>query len=278
VVGIFFLSKSVVLLGIFDKRAANHRMNFSLKTVKGFSYIDQGQGETLLLLHGLFGALSNWDGVITHFSTNYRVVIPMLPIYDMPILSASIDGLVKYVQDFVSLMKLDRMTVLGNSLGGHVGLVYTLRNADKVTRLVLTGSSGLFENSMGGSFPKRGSFEYVKERVEYTFFDPATATAELVQEVFETTKSIQRSLRIVSIAKSAQRHNVSNELDKIIVPTLLVWGLNDTITPPYVAYEFHRLIKNSELRFVDHCCHAPMMEHPVLFNEMVDNFLSNNPV
>jgi pimeloyl-ACP methyl ester carboxylesterase len=252
-------------------------MNFSLKTVKGFSYIDQGQGETLLLLHGLFGALSNWDGPIGHFSSKYRVLIPMLPIYDMPILNASIDGLVGYVEDFVSMMGLDKMTVLGNSLGGHVGLVYTLKNAEMVSRLVLTGSSGLFENSMGGSFPKRGNFEYVKERVEYTFYNPTTATEELVNEVFQTTKSIQRSLRIVSIAKSAQRQNLAHDLTKILIPTLLVWGLNDTITPPYVAYEFHRLICNSELRFIDKCCHAPMMEHPALFNEMVENFLETHP-
>lgn len=251
-------------------------MNFSIKTAKGFTYIDQGQGETLLLLHGLFGALSNWDGVISHFSSRYRVVIPMLPIYDMPILSATIDGLVEYVEKFVKLLNLNELTLLGNSLGGHVGLVYTLKNGSKVKRLVLTGSSGLFENSMGGSYPKRGSYEYVKERVEYTFYDPATASSELVQEVFETTKSIQRSLRIVSIAKSAQRHNVANDLHGIKVPTLLVWGLNDTITPPYVGYEFHRLIKNSELQFIDHCCHAPMMEHPDQFNKVVEGFLNNN--
>lgn len=253
-------------------------MDFSPRTENGFTFIDQGQGETLLLLHGLFGALSNWDGVISHFSNRYRVVIPMLPIYDMPILNASINGLVSYVKDFVNYLKLDNMTLLGNSLGGHVGLVYALQHGNSVKRMVLTGSSGLFENSMGGSYPKRGSFEYVKERIEYTFYDPKTATAELIQEVFDTTKSIQRSLRIVSIAKSAQRHNLAGDLVNIKVPTLLVWGLNDTITPPLVAYEFHRLIKNSELRFIDKCCHAPMMEHPVQFNEVVDEFLAKNPI
>lgn len=253
-------------------------MSFSIKTVKGFSYIDQGQGEILLCLHGLFGALSNWDGVINQFSSKYRVVIPMLPIYDMPVLNASIDGLVKFVQDFVALLKFEEFNLLGNSLGGHVGIVYTIRNGAKVKRLVLTGSSGLFENSMGGSYPKRGNFQYVKEKVEYTFYDPKTATAELVQEVFETTQSIQRSIRIVSIAKSAQRHNLANDLHQIKVPTLLVWGLNDTITPPYVAYEFHRLIKNSELRFIDKCCHAPMMEHPEKFNQIVEEFLVNQSV
>jgi pimeloyl-ACP methyl ester carboxylesterase len=142
-----------------------------------------------------------------------------------------------------------------------------------VDKLILTGSSGLFENTMGGSYPRRGSYDYIKEKVAYTFYDPKVASRELVDEVFETTKSIPKCMRIVAIAKSAQRNNLSVDLPKILVPTLLVWGLNDTITPPMVAYEFNRLIPNSKLRFIDKCCHAPMMEHSDKFNELVEDFL-----
>jgi len=85
-------------------------------------------------------------------------------------------------------------------------------------------------------------------------------------------------MSIVGIAKSAQRNNVAKDLHKIQVPTLLVWGLNDTITPPHVAHEFNRLISKSELYFIDKCCHAPMMEHPERFNELLDQFLVENPV
>ena len=102
------------------------------------------------------------------------------------------------------------------------------------------------------------------------------ASKELIDEVFETTKSIPKCMRIVAIAKSAQRNNLANDLPKIMVPTLLVWGLNDTITPPMVAYEFNRLIPHSELRFIDKCCHAPMMEHPDKFNEIVEEFLTTS--
>ena len=165
------------------------------------------------------------------------------------------------------------MILMGNSLGGHVGLLYTLSNEDKVEKLILTGSSGLFEDSMGGSYPKRGNYEYIKERVAYTFYDPNVATKELVDEVFETTRSIPKCLRIVAIAKSAQRNNLAEDITRIKTPTLLVWGLNDTITPPLVAHEFNRLIPNSELYFIDKCSHAPMMEHPEKFNEIVANYL-----
>jgi pimeloyl-ACP methyl ester carboxylesterase len=248
-------------------------MPLVVKEKKGFHYVDEGQGQVLMLLHGLFGALSNWEEVVNRFSSKLRVIIPMLPIYEMPIREAGLEGLQKYVEDFVEMMKLDNMIIMGNSLGGHVGLLYTLANPAKVSKLVLTGSSGLFENAMGGSYPRRGSYDYIREKVSYTFYDPQVASKELIDEVFETTKSIPKAMRIVAIAKSAQRNNLANDLPKIAVPTLLVWGLNDTITPPMVAHEFNRLIPNSELQFIDRCSHAPMMEHPEKFNELVEDFL-----
>jgi len=248
-------------------------MNLIIKEEGDYKFIDEGQGEVLLLLHGLFGALSNWGGVVDAFSKNFRVVIPLMPIYEMALHKASVPGLVNFVEGFVKFKSLRDLTLLGNSLGGHVALVYALENPAQVKRLVLTGSSGLFEDSMGGSFPKRGNYEYVQERVAYTFYDPATATHELIDEVFSITNSNSKCLRIISIAKSAQRHNMAKDITRILVPTLLIWGLNDTITPPYVGHEFNRLIKNSELYFIDECGHAPMMEHPDTFNKILSNFL-----
>ncbi len=243
-----------------------------------YSFIDEGQGEPLVLLHGLFGALSNWEGVVNRFSKKYRVIIPLLPIYEMPIKQAGLGALTDFVEGFVKMKSLDQMTLIGNSLGGHVALIYILRHPEQIKRLVLTGSSGLFENTMGGSFPKRGSYEYIQERVAYTFFDPKTATKELVDEVFETTKSIPKCMRIVAIAKSAQRHNMADEIKNISAPTLLVWGLNDTITPPMVAHEFDKLIPNTTLKFIDKCGHAPMMEKSEEFNEILEEYLQQTEI
>jgi len=253
-------------------------MNYLIKEEGEYQYIDEGQGETLLLLHGLFGALNNWEGVINHFKQHYRVIIPLMPIHEMPIKEAGCEGLTEYIEGFVDYKALDKFTVIGNSLGGHVALIYTLRHPEKIQRLILTGSSGLFENSMGGSYPKRGNYEYIKERVEYTFYDPKTASKELVDEVFEITNSIPKVMRIIAIAKSAQRNNMAKEIVHIKAPTLLIWGLNDTITPPEVGHEFNQLIPGSTLRFIDKCCHAPMMERPVEFNEIVTEWLNHNPI
>ncbi len=254
-------------------------MELRRQHLQGYDYVDEGQGPVLLLLHGLFGALSNWHDVVREFSSDHRIIIPLLPIYEMPLSQAGVPGLVAYVEGFVAVLGLPpAFTVLGNSLGGHIALVYTLNNAARVNRLVLTGSSGLFEDSMGGSFPKRGNYAYVQERVGYTFYDPTVATQELVDEVFNVTNSNSKCLRIIAIARSAQRHNLSKELGRILVPVLLVWGLNDTITPPPVAHEFARLLPRAELRFLDHCCHAPMMERPAAFNACLRQFLRTTEV
>ena len=251
-------------------------MEYPIRQHGKFKYLDEGQGDVLLLLHGLFGALSNWAGVIEEFRRDYRVIIPLLPIYEMPLRDAGVPGLMEYVREFVLATGLAEapVTLLGNSLGGHIGLVYALHHPQHVRRMVLTGSSGLFEDGMGGSFPKRGDYRFVAEKVAYTFYDPATATRALVDEVFEIVNSNLKCLRIIAIAKSAQRHNLSKDISRLTQPTLLVWGLNDTITPPRVAYEFARLLPQAELHFIDHCGHAPMMENPARFNQLLRAWLA----
>ncbi len=244
-----------------------------LKEKNGYSYIDEGEGQTFLLLHGLFGALSNWDKVVNKFSKHFRIIIPMLPIYTLPLRKSGIEGIAKFVTEFVDEFALNNMIVMGNSLGGHVGLAYILQHPQKVEKLILTGSSGLFENSMGGSFPRIQSYDYVKEKVGYTFYDPNTVSEDYVQEVYQTFKSPQKTLRLIAIARSAQRNNMADQLPSIKASVLLIWGLNDTITPPAVAHEFNKLIPNSKLQFIDYCCHAPMMEQPKQFNKILENYL-----
>src|SRR5476651_305247 len=248
-------------------------MDFVLKDDHGYSYIDEGEGEVLLLLHGLMGALSNWEQVIEKFSKEYRVIIPILPIYDLPLLTTGVKSLAKYVHKFIMYKRLTGITLLGNSLGGHVALIYVLSHPLAVKNLVLTGSSGLYENAFGGTFPKRESYDFVKEKVAYTFCDPEVATKELVDEVYTTINDRHKVIRILAMAKSAIRHNMSKDVHKILVPTALIWGRDDKITPPEVAVEFSQLIPNAELHWIDKCGHAAMMERPVEFNVLLKAFL-----
>jgi 2-hydroxy-6-oxonona-2,4-dienedioate hydrolase len=193
---------------------------------------------------------------------------------DMDILHTSVGGLSKYVHRFLESLDLTGVHLLGNSLGGHVALVYTLKHPERIRSLILTGSSGLFENGMGDSYPRRGDYEYIKNKTALTFYDPAVATKELVDEVYSITNNRLKVIKIIALAKSAIRNNLGEELNKIQAPTLLIWGNNDTITPPFVGQEFNKLIPNSELHFIDKCGHAPMMEVPGEFNKILHAFLT----
>ena len=249
-------------------------MSYEIKQDGKFSYIEEGNGEVLMMLHGLFGALSNFKDLIEHFRKNYKVVVPMMPLLEMDLLHTSVSGLQKFVQKFIEHRKYDNINLLGNSLGGHVGLVHVLKHPEKIKTLILTGSSGLFESAMGDSYPKRGDREYMRKKTELTFYDPAMATEELLDEVFEITNNRIKVIKIISLAKSAIRNNVADDLKNIKQPTCLIWGKNDNITPPFVGEEFNKLIPNSELHFIDKCGHAPMMEVPHEFNAILENFLA----
>ena len=248
-------------------------MEYEIKHLGKFKFVEEGEGEPLVLLHGLFGALSNFKDLIEYFKKSYQVIIPMLPLYDLTLLDTSVSGLAKHVTKFIEARGLKNINLLGNSLGGHVGLVYCLKHQEMVKTLILTGSSGLFENGMGETYPKRNDYEFMRKKVELTFYDPKMATKELVDEVYNIVNNRLKALKIIALAKSAIRHNLGEELREITVPTCLIWGKNDTITPPMVAEEFRSLIPNAELHWIDKCGHAPMMEVPDEFNQILAGFL-----
>jgi len=252
-------------------------MDYEIIKDGNFNYLEVGEGETLMLCHGLFGALSNFSDLIEKFKHTHKVVVPILPLFDLDILHTSVSGLEKHIAAFIEHKNYTNIHLLGNSLGGHVALIYILKHPERVKSLTLTGSSGLFENAMGDSYPKRGDYEYIKNKTAQTFYDPAVATAELVDEVFEITKNRIKVIKIIALAKSAIRHNLGEELNQIQQPTLLIWGNNDIVTPPFVAEEFKKLIPNSQLHFIDKCGHAPMMEVPAEFNSILEKFLGSLP-
>ncbi len=239
-----------------------------------FSYLESGEGRPIIILHGLMGNLSNFDGVFDHFSRKgYQVLMPELPIYSMPLLKTNVKNLAKFIREFTQFKGLEDYILLGNSLGGHIALYYAKHYPKSVTGIVLTGSSGLYENSMGESYPKRGDYEYVKKKAQDVFYDPTIATKEIIDDVYESINDRNKLIRTLAIAKSAIRHNMSNDLPNMTMPAGLIWGKNDTVTPPEVAEEFHKLLPNSSLYWIEECGHAPMMEHPDMFNQYLDDWL-----
>jgi pimeloyl-ACP methyl ester carboxylesterase len=239
-----------------------------------YTYIEtKGGEETLILLHGLFGALSNFEGIIAAFGQSYNVVIPILPMFELPIREVTVMGLVDHLADFIEDKGYNKVHLLGNSLGGHIALLYTLGHQDKIASLILTGSSGLFESAMGNSFPKRGDYEYIKKKTQDTFYDPTIASNELIDEVYSIVNDRNRAIRVIATSKSAVRHNLGDKLHNIKVPTLLIWGRQDQVTPAFVGEKFHEMIPHSRLHLIEFCGHAPMMEKKEEFNRHLSTFL-----
>jgi len=235
-----------------------------------FKYLELGTGTPIVVLHGLMGGLSNFDGVTSFFpEKGYQVLIPELPIYTMPILKTNVKRFAQYVGDFIDHKGYKEVILLGNSLGGHIGLLCAKYYPEKVKALVITGSSGLYESAMGESYPKRGDRDYIQRKAENVFYDPKVATKEIVDEVYASVNDRNKLIRTLSIAKSAIRHNMAKDLPKMHTPTCIIWGKQDNVTPPEVATEFHHLLPDSDLFWIDKCGHAAMMEHPDTFNELL---------
>ena len=241
---------------------------------KKYDYIEEGRGEVIILLHGLMGAVSNFESTLKELPKHgYRVILPMLPLYSMPILKTNVKQLAKFIKKFKEDLNLTEYSLLGNSLGGHIGLLLALSEKNKIKNLILSGSSGLYENTLGGAFPKRGDYDYIKNKTEEVFFNPKAATKQLVDEVFEIVNNREKVLRVLMMAKSAIRHNMKDELPNITQKTCIIWGENDKVTPPEVGREFHQEIPNSDLFWIDKCGHAPMIEQPKKFNRILIDWL-----
>lgn len=246
----------------------------NLKTKKKFTYLEEGEGTPIIILHGLMGGLSNFASVTQYFSRNgYKVVIPELPLYTMALAKTGVKSFASYLQEFITELGYKNIILLGNSMGGHVGLYHTKHYPGNTKALVLTGSSGLYENAMGGTYPKRGDYEYIKKKAEGVFYDPTIATKEIVDEVYDTVNDRNKLFKTLAIAKSAIRHNMAKDLPEMTTPTCIIWGKQDSVTPPEVAIDFEKLLPDSELFWIDKCGHAAMMEQPEIFNEILLDWL-----
>ena len=237
------------------------------------SCVVEGHGEPIILLYGLFGSVKNFAPLIQHLKQSHRVIVPVFPFFELG-MSVNIFSLTEFLHQLIKDLWLEKFHLLGNSMGGHIALLYTLKYPEKVASLILSGSSGLYESGMGDSFPKRSDYNYIKTKAELTFYNPNIASKELVDEIYATVNS-RKAIQILSLAKSTIHSNLEKELPGIRANCCLIWGRNDIITPPPVALKFNELIAHSKLYWIDQCGHVPMLEEPEAFNKTLDNFLNS---
>ena len=244
-----------------------------------FEYLTEGSGTPMIFLHGLMGNSSNFQHQVDYFSTRgYEVVVPLLPLYSMPLATTSVSSLTKFVKKFIDHRGYTKVILVGNSLGGHIALLFQKLYPSFLKSIVLSGSSGLYEAAMGNSYPRRGDRDYIAERVRDVFHIKEVATEELIDQVFSTVNDRMKAIKTLAISKSAIRHNMAEDITSFHLPVCLIWGRQDAVTPPEVADKFHELLPNSDLFWIDNCGHAAMMEHPQEFNTIVDEWLKKNEV
>jgi len=238
-----------------------------------FRWLERGEGEPVVLLHGLMGRIDHWDALLDHLGEQCRPMALSLPIFDARLAEASIAELARHVARFLDALEIPRAVVGGNSLGGHVALELALSRPHRVSGLILAGSSGLFERGFTRGVPRRPTPEYVRAKLEEVVYDRALVTPGWVESVREAAHSPSCARRIVRFAKAARRDCVAGRLPGVRQPTLLVWGMNDAVTPPDVARRFNALIPDSQLWFLARCGHVPMVERPEPFNRVVSDWL-----
>jgi pimeloyl-ACP methyl ester carboxylesterase len=238
-----------------------------------YRWLERGTGVSVLFLHGLMGQIAHWEAAVKTLGAVCRAMALELPIFHPALPEATIGELTRYIHLFLDAMAIPRAVVGGNSLGGHVALELALAHPDQVAGLVLTGSSGLFERGYTRGVPHRPSGDYVREKMQEIFYDPALVTPEWVEEIRVLVTTRASAQRVLYFARAAKRDRLEGRLPDIRVPTLLVWGAEDRVTPPEVAQQFHALIPDSTLVFLRRCGHVPMLERPDAFNAAVRGWL-----
>jgi pimeloyl-ACP methyl ester carboxylesterase len=239
-----------------------------------FRWLERGDGEPVILLHGLMGHMDHWDATLDALAPAVRGLAPELPLFEPAFEDVSLAALAAYVRRFMDALDIGRAVVGGNSLGGHVALELALAHPERVSGLVLTGSSGLFERSFTRGVPHRPTSDYVRARMEEVFYDPSMVTDAWVESVRRTVTTRFSALRVLKVARAARTRNLEHLLGAIEAPALVVWGRNDRVTPPGMAERFHARIPRSRIVLLARCGHAAMLEQPEAFGSAVRHWLA----
>lgn len=226
----------------------------------------------VVLLHGLFGRPADFDETVRRLPERFPARAPALPVGRPE--AESVYEVVRWLEEELAGESRD-LVLVGNSVGGHLALSYALRNPGRTRGLVLAGSSGLFERGFEAGGPHRPSREWVRTRVEEVFHRRAFASEALVDDVVATLRDRRRALAVVRLARDMKRDHLGSALPGVRVPALLLWGAEDRITPPEIAYRFRDLLPSARLLFVPEAGHAPMIERPSVFAFHLSSFLND---
>jgi pimeloyl-ACP methyl ester carboxylesterase len=261
------------------------------------NYVDVGEGEPILFVHGLAGCWRNWLENIPYFAKEYRVLAPDLPGFgDSPLPSwdISMPAYGQMLHDFCEKLGVERLAaIVGNSMGGFVSTEAVIQRPERFDRLVLVSAAGIsFAEAMGRE--TKALARTIEAAAPFLVGDrriwlnrplgrqvafgrlmrsPAKLRPELLSEQLRPSISAPGfAAAMVSIAG----YDTRERLPEIEIPTLVVWGLNDKIVPVEGALGYHRLIPHSRLEIFERTGHLPMLERPRRFNTLVEQFIESS--
>lgn len=235
-----------------------------------------GDGPPMFVLNGLLGLNEHWCACHQRFASFSDCFLVEPPLLELTGDACSVSGVVRMTTAVIERSARAPAVLAGNSLGGHVAMRIALQRPDLVRALVLIGSSGLFERTFERAMhaPTR---EWLRHKIEGLFHDPRTVPPGMVDRAYAELSKRSGARALVKLGKSAKNDHLGDEIPRLRVPTLLTWGLQDAVTPPEVAREFHSLIPGSTLRWIDRCGHAPQIEQPEALADAVRSFVESLP-
>ncbi|HEY6332847.1 MAG TPA: alpha/beta fold hydrolase [Blastocatellia bacterium] len=251
-------------------------------------YLEAGSGPAVILLHGLGGDASNWYGNIAALSPKYHVIVVDQIGFgksDKPLINYRVQTLVDFLDGFMRELKIDRASLVGNSLGGWTAAAFAIEHPEKVDRLVLVDAAGYSSNPppdkriIEGLNPS--TLEGIKQVMSVVFYNKEMFSNPAVIDLLFTRKmlagdgyTIQRFIDSVLQGQDL----LDNTASKIKQPTLIIWGKQDALVPLAVGQHFNRDIAGSEMLVIDQCGHVPMIEKGAEFNWALSKFLAGQPV
>jgi pimeloyl-ACP methyl ester carboxylesterase len=261
-------------------------------------YYETGDGSPLLFLHGSGPGVTGWrnfGGVLPAFARHFRCLVLEFPGFGVsedfgghPMLTAQ-----GATVSFVDALELDRVDIIGNSMGGGVGINFAIQHSERVGRLVTIGGIGTNLFSPGPSEGIRLLQEFTEEPTRQRLidwlhsmvYDPALVTDELIEERWQLATdpaTLEAARRMYGKAAFAQMMNAMRKSDaplpwalmhKVKAPTLLTWGRDDRVSPLDMALIPMRTIPKAELHVFPNCGHWAMIEAKQAFESTVLSFL-----
>jgi pimeloyl-ACP methyl ester carboxylesterase len=252
-----------------------------------------GQGDPVVLVHGLGGCWQNWLENIPRLARSHRVIVPDLPGFGaspMPGWEISISAYGKLLNLLCEALETGPVALVGNSMGGFVSAEVTVAQPASVSRLALVSAAGVSHARMyrapaetAGRMVRAATplaLRYreralqrprLRHRVfRNLFYMPNALRPELIWEI--THQGI-RSPGLVAAIRALAGYDILDRLDDVQIPTLIVWGQHDYVVPPRDAREYARLIPHARLEIFARCGHLPMAERPERFNRLLEEFL-----